>query len=82
MLTEYIHSAMRNAHYTVLPENEGYYGRIEGLRGVWANCETLEECREELREVLEGWIALGLEMGHLIPIIDNIDLNVRLKKAA
>ncbi len=82
MLTEYIHAAMRNAHYTVLPENEGYYGRIENIPGVWANCETLEECREELREVLEGWIVLGLEMGHPIPIIDNIDLNFKLKKAA
>lgn len=76
MLTSYINAAMRNAHYEILPSNEGYFGKIEGLQGVWANAKTLEACREELREVLEEWIILGLKMGHTIPAIDGIDLNI------
>jgi predicted RNase H-like HicB family nuclease len=60
MLTEYINTAMRHARYDILPEGGGYYGEIPGLPGVWANADTLEACREELREVLEDWIALGL----------------------
>ena len=60
MLTAYINAAMRKAHYEILPDGEGFFGKIENLQGVWANADTLEACREELQEVLEGWIALGL----------------------
>jgi len=77
MLTAYINAAMRKAHYEILPNNEGYFGKIEGLQGVWANADTLESCREELRETLEEWILLGIKMGHTIPVIDGIDLNVK-----
>ena len=77
MLTAYINAAMKKAIYEILPDNEGYFGKIEGLQGIWANAETLEACREELKEVLEEWILLGIKMGHTIPIIDGIDLNVK-----
>lgn len=77
MLTAYINAAMQKAHYEILPDNEGYFGKIEGLQGVWANANTLEDCREELREVLEEWILLGIKMGHIIPLIDGIDLNIK-----
>jgi len=77
MLTSYINAAMRKAHYDILPDNEGYFGNIEGLKGVWANAKTLEACREELRQVLEEWIILGLKMGHNIPPIDGIELKIK-----
>ena len=76
MLTLYINAAMRKAHYEILEGTEGYIGKIPGLQGVWANADTLEACREELREVLEEWIILGLKMGHHIPVIDGIELNI------
>jgi predicted RNase H-like HicB family nuclease len=68
---------MRKAHYEILPDGEGYFGRIEGLQGVWANAETLEACREQLQEVLEEWIVLGLRMGHQLPEIGGISLNAQ-----
>jgi predicted RNase H-like HicB family nuclease len=77
MLTAYINAALRRAHYEILPDGEGYFGRIDGLSGVWANASTLEACREELREALEEWIVLGLRMGHHLPEIDGISLNVQ-----
>lgn len=77
MLTAYINAAMRKARYEILPDGEGYFGTIDGLQGVWANADTLEACREELREVLEEWIVLGLRMGHALPVMDGIDLNIR-----
>ena len=77
MLTSYINAAMRNAHYEILPDREGYFGNIKGINGVWANADTLETCREELREVLEEWIILGLKMDHPIPVIEEIDLNIK-----
>ena len=77
MLTAYIHAALRRAHYEILSDGEGYYGTIEALPGVWASSDTLEACRDTLREVLEEWLLLGLRLGHPIPPIDDIDLSVQ-----
>ena len=77
MLTAYINAALRKAHYEILPDGEGYFGAIEGLQGVWAQADTLEACREELREVLEEWIILGLKMSHPLPTIDGIALTIQ-----
>ncbi|MBC8184470.1 DUF2281 domain-containing protein [candidate division KSB1 bacterium] len=60
MLIKYLESAMKKAQYEILHDNEGYFGKISRLQGVWANAETLENCREELQEVLEEWIIIGL----------------------
>lgn len=76
MLTEYIHAAMRRAKYEILPEDQTYYGEIPGFQGVWANKDTLEACREELREVLEDWLLLKLRSDHTLPIVDGISLVV------
>ena len=77
MLTAYIDAALRKAHHEMLPNGEGYFGAIEGFQGVWAQADTLEACREELREVLEEWIVLGLRMGHPLPPIDGITLTIQ-----
>ncbi|MBU0512520.1 MAG: type II toxin-antitoxin system HicB family antitoxin [Chloroflexi bacterium] len=81
MLSTYIRTAMRRAKYEILPDDGTFYGEIPGFQGVWANAETLEECREELQEVLEGWIVLGLQLGHLLPVIDDINLVTELEPA-
>ena len=75
MLTAYINAAMRSAHYELSESGEGYFGEIPGLQGVWANADTLEDCRDELRDVLEEWIILGLKMNHQIPVIGGVELN-------
>jgi predicted RNase H-like HicB family nuclease len=73
MLTAYIQTAMRRAKYELL-EDDTFYAEIPALPGVYANAKTLEACREELQEVLEGWIILGLRLGHPLPEIDRIRL--------
>ncbi len=75
MLTEYISQAMRKAHYEIL-EDESFFGEIPGFLGVYANSDSLEACRAELQEVLEGWIVLGLQLGHSLPEIQGIRLEV------
>lgn len=77
MLTDYINAAMEKARYEILPEEEGYFGGIENLKGVWAHADTLEACQGELQEVLEEWIIMGLRMGHQLPILDGIDLSIQ-----
>ena len=72
MLINYIEAAMHKAHYEFLKNDKVFYGEIEATRGVWATGETLEACRDELREVLEEWIILSLKLNHPIPEIDGI----------
>jgi predicted RNase H-like HicB family nuclease len=74
MLTHYIRVAMQKATYELL-EDGTFYGEIPECPGVLANATTLESCREELQDALEGWIILGLRLGHNLPVIDDIDLN-------
>jgi len=80
MLTAYIRAAMRRATYEILSDGT-FYGEIPGFQGVWANAPTLEACRKELREVLEGWILLGLQMGHSLPTVDGVGLAMQLEAA-
>ncbi|MEW6349283.1 MAG: type II toxin-antitoxin system HicB family antitoxin [Thermodesulfobacteriota bacterium] len=77
MLSDYIRAALGKAHYEILPDGEGYFGTVEGLQGVWAQGDTLEACREELQEVLEEWIILGLRMGPQIPSIEGVPLTIQ-----
>ncbi len=80
MLTKYIQAAMRQAAYEILPDG-AFYGEIPGLPGVYANAATLEACREELQEVLEGWIIVGLRLGHSLPVVDGLELTVKEEAA-
>jgi predicted RNase H-like HicB family nuclease len=59
MFNEYVDKAMQHAHYEQI-EDGTYFGWIPGFKGVWANKPTEQECRKELREVLEGWILLNI----------------------
>jgi predicted RNase H-like HicB family nuclease len=78
ILTEYIRAAMHGAKYEILPDGT-FYGEIPRFQGVYANAETLETCREQLQGILEGWIVLGLRMGHPLPVVEGIDLAVQLE---
>ena len=49
---------------------------VEGLRGVMATGETIEECREDLIEVIEEWITIRLQRGLAIPDLDGCAVGV------
>lgn len=49
-------AALRHANDEILSDDGTYYGEIPICNGVYANAQTLEACREELKEVLEEWI--------------------------
>ena len=80
MLTSYVKAAMHQARYEML-EDGTFYGEIPGFSGVFANEKTLEECREQLQEVLEDWILLGLRLGHRLPEVDGIKLEMHKEVA-
>jgi predicted RNase H-like HicB family nuclease len=75
MFSEYIQAALRLAEYDTL-EDGSYVATVEGLQGVIAIGDSIEECRRDLIEVIEGWIVLRLKLGDSIPPIQGISINV------
>ncbi len=69
MITEYIEAAMSKARYEIIADEEPYYGEVPELEGVWATGKTLEECRKNLAEVIDGWIIVRLRKGLPLPSI-------------
>ena len=76
MLTEYVAAALRHAHYELMEDGQ-FWAEVPELPGVWASAATLEACREELREVIEDWLVVGLRRGKAIPAIEGITLEPR-----
>jgi len=69
MITEYIEAALAEARYEIIEDVEPFYGEVPSLAGVWATGKTLEECRRNLAEVIDGWIVIRLKRGLSIPPI-------------
>lgn len=81
MFTEYIHAALKLAEYDTL-EDGSYVATVEGLQGVIAIGDTIEDCRKDLIDVIEGWIALRLRLGDSIPSLNGITINVSAEPVA
>lgn len=77
MLTDYIRGAMKKARYEILPDDNTFYGEIPGFDGVYANASTLEECRDELEEVLEEWVFFRVSHNLPLPVVDGIELVIK-----
>ena len=75
MLIEYIEKALEHAHYEIIDDEEPYYGEIDLLKGVYATGKTLEECRKNLKEVVEGWLIISFKKGLPIPKIETQEIN-------
>ena len=75
VLTDYIVQAMSQAVYEEL-EDGTFAGTIPSCSGVIAFDDTFSECREELQATLEDWILVGLKLGHPLPMVAGIDLNL------
>lgn len=81
MLSEFIEKKLRSGRYKLL-KNKIYFGEIPGLRGVWASAKSLEDCRSELKEVLEEWLLLKLRSREKIPGLEiKIDKRELVKNA-
>lgn len=75
MIREYIQAAMEKAKYEIIDDPEPYYGSVPGLKGVWATGKTLEECRRNLEDVIDGWIVVRLQRGLTIPAIRGVTIH-------
>jgi len=66
MINQFIDQNLKRAKYKIL-EDGTYFGEIPRIRGVWANAKNLEECRQELSEVLEGWLLIKVHSHESVP---------------
>ena len=83
MLTEYIDEALQRARYELIEDGETpYYGEIPELPGVWASGRTLEDCRRELKEVVEGWILISVRQSLDIPRLGSAEIRESTASAA
>ncbi|HSW53918.1 MAG TPA: hypothetical protein VLH59_02405 [Ignavibacteriaceae bacterium] len=76
MLLDYIDSAMKQARYEILKDDNSYYGEIPGFEGVFANAGDLESCRNQLREVLEEWILFRVSRNLALPEVSGLKLKI------
>lgn len=67
MLQNYILKYLSKAKYEMIDNGKRFYAEIRELRGVWAVGKTLEECRENLTNTMEGWLILRLRKNLEIP---------------
>ncbi len=79
MIAEYLGAALKLAHYEL--EDNTFFAEIPGFAGIVAYGDTLEDCRQQLIDVLEGWLLLGIRHGHSLPVLDGINLNAVLETA-
>ena len=82
MISEYVDEALKRAHYEIIDDEEPYYGEIKDLKGVWANGKTLEACRANLKDVIEGWILLSIRKGIAIPRLGVYEIKEARESAA
>jgi len=76
MITEYCQKAIEKAEYKKLGDGT-WFAEIPGFRGVWANGDSVEECRNELITVLEEWLLLKVRDGDSIPHVAGLKIEIR-----
>jgi len=75
MIRQYVEAALRRARYDKL-EDGTFYAEVPRLRGVIATGQTLEECRNQLAEVVEEWVLVRVARGLSIPPLGRIEVKV------
>ena len=76
MLLTYIQKALEKAEYKKLDDGT-WFAEISGFQGVWANGNSVEECRRELQEVLEEWLILKIMDNDPIPEIEGAEIKMK-----
>ena len=76
MIHSYIDAAIQRARYELIQDEEPYYGEVPELQGVWATGKTLEECRRNLIEVVDGWLLLRIARRMPVPALGEVRLEL------
>jgi predicted RNase H-like HicB family nuclease len=75
LIEKYADIAARHATLKWYPD--GWFAKIPGFQGVWAQERTEEKTLEVLKEVVADWTLLKIEHHDKdLPVLEEIDLNV------
>jgi predicted RNase H-like HicB family nuclease len=77
MISRYVDEALRRARYDKLDDGT-FCAEVPGLRGVLATGETLEECRNQLAEVVEEWLLIRVAKRLPVPRLGKIAIRVTM----
>jgi predicted RNase H-like HicB family nuclease len=76
MITKYIAKALARAVYE--PIEKGAFGAtVRGLRGVLATGFSVEQCRQNLAEVVEEWLLVRVAQHLPIPRLGGVTVRIR-----
>jgi predicted RNase H-like HicB family nuclease len=78
MIRAYVETALRRARYDKLQDGT-FCAEVPRRRDVLATDDTLEDCRDQLAEVVEEWVLVRVARGLALPPSGRIE--VRVKKA-
>jgi len=73
-LHRYIEEALHKAEYQK-DENGVVIAKVPGAQGFFAQGDSFDEARENLREVIEGNILLALQVGLDIPHLEGVTID-------
>jgi predicted RNase H-like HicB family nuclease len=76
VITRYIDQALQRARYRQV-DGGLYCATVQGLRGVIATGPTLEDCRDQLAQVVEEWILVRVSRGLSTPRLGGVTVEVR-----
>jgi predicted RNase H-like HicB family nuclease len=79
VITSYVDQALRRAHYSSL-EDGTFCATVPALPGIIATGATVEECRDQLAEVVEEWVLVRVARGLRVPPLGRV--KVVVKKAS
>ena len=75
-LSRYVEAALGQAEYE-RDENGIVVAQVPSADGFYAQGDTFEQARENLREVIEGNVMLALQLGWAIPAIVGVSIEER-----
>lgn len=75
-LLQYTETALKQAEYH-RDENDVVIAVVPGASGFFAQGDTFEEARENLRDVVEGNVILALQIGLPIPSLPGVTIEER-----
>jgi predicted RNase H-like HicB family nuclease len=75
-LSRYVEKALKLAEYK-FDENGVVIANVPGASGFYAQGDSFEEARENLKDVIEGNVLLALQLGWDIPILKGLTIEER-----
>ena len=72
-LSHYVEMALKRMEY-YYDENGVVIAKVPGASGFFAQGDSLEDARENLRDAIEGNVLLALQLGFKIPELEGVEI--------